>query len=74
MSLATHAGLRAGHAAPGTEQDSSGRVALIDSDNWASWAAALEDALQSTAALDRGELEARHRAYLERPAGHDHHH
>jgi nitrile hydratase accessory protein len=41
---------------------------------WASWAAALEDALEPTAALDRGELEARHLAYLQRPAGHDHHH
>jgi nitrile hydratase accessory protein len=39
---------------------------------WASWAAALEDVLQSTAALDRLELDALHRAYLERPPGHDH--
>jgi nitrile hydratase accessory protein len=41
---------------------------------WASWAAALEDVLQSKAALDRRELDALHRAYLERPPGHDHHH
>ena len=41
---------------------------------WASWAAALEDVLQSAAALDRCELDALHRAYLARPPGHDHHH
>ena len=41
-------------------------------DYWASWAAALEDVLRATDALDRAELDARQRAYERRPAGHDH--
>src|SRR5690242_7360756 len=43
-----------------------------DRDYWASWAAALVDVLAADAALDPSELDALHRAYLERPAGHDH--
>src|SRR3954453_11567183 len=41
-------------------------------DYWASWAMALEDVLQATDALDPAELDALHRAYADRPAGHDH--
>ena len=40
---------------------------------WESWAAALEDVLADTATLSRGELKARHQAFLSRPPGHDHH-
>ena len=43
-------------------------------DYWASWAVALEDVLQATATLDSRELDSLHRAYLERPPGHDHDH
>jgi nitrile hydratase accessory protein len=39
---------------------------------WASWAAALEDVLQATDALDRAELDALQQALLARPAGHHH--
>ena len=39
---------------------------------WASWAAALEDVLETTDGLDPAELDALARAYGERPAGHDH--
>ena len=41
---------------------------------WESWAAALEDVLADTATLARAELNARHQAFLARPAGHDHDH
>ena len=41
---------------------------------WASWAAALEDVLGESDALDPRELDALHTEYLARPAGHDHHH
>jgi nitrile hydratase accessory protein len=41
---------------------------------WQSWTAALEDVLADDAALQPGELEARHQQLLARPAGHDHHH
>jgi nitrile hydratase accessory protein len=51
------------------------RIAEDENRNyWASWAAALEDVLDSKASLDRRELNALHRAYLERRPGHDHHH
>src|ERR671923_1770096 len=47
------------------------RIAEDESRNyWASWAAALEDVLGSEAALERGELDALHSAYRERPPGH----
>ncbi|MDO3638329.1 SH3-like domain-containing protein [Mycolicibacterium arseniciresistens] len=39
---------------------------------WRSWAAALEDALADTCALDPGVIEARHQEFLARPHGHDH--
>jgi nitrile hydratase accessory protein len=39
---------------------------------WESWAAALEDVLAGTAALEPAELKARHEAFLVRPHGHDH--
>lgn len=39
---------------------------------WESWAAALEDVLAGTETLQRGELDARHVAFLARPHGHDH--
>jgi nitrile hydratase accessory protein len=45
-----------------------------ESSYWASWAAALEDLLDRERTLPRAELEARHRALLARPPGHDHHH
>lgn len=41
---------------------------------WESWAAALEDALAGTGALEPAELNARHEAFLARPHGHDHRH
>ena len=40
---------------------------------WQSWAAALEDVLEDTGALTRGELDEHHRELLSRPAGFDHH-
>jgi len=40
---------------------------------WQSWAAALEDVLDATGVLARGELDERHHALLSRPAGFDHH-
>ncbi len=40
---------------------------------WQSWASALEDVLEDTAVLARGELDERHRELLNRPAGFDHH-
>ena len=39
---------------------------------WASWAAALEDVLETADAVDSAELDALVRAYARRPAGHDH--
>jgi nitrile hydratase accessory protein len=39
---------------------------------WASWAAALEDVLETADAVDPAELDALARAYARRPAGHDH--
>lgn len=39
---------------------------------WASWAAALEDVLETTDAVDPAELDALARAYAGRLAGHDH--
>jgi nitrile hydratase accessory protein len=41
---------------------------------WASWTAALEDVLADGATLGRGELDARHEAFLARAPGHDHEH
>jgi nitrile hydratase accessory protein len=41
---------------------------------WTSWAAALEDVLADTAALQRAELDARQQAFLARAPDHDHHH
>ncbi len=40
---------------------------------WQSWAAALEDCLEDTAVLTRGELDEQQRELLSRPAGFDHH-
>ena len=40
---------------------------------WRSWAAALEDVLETTGILARGELDDRHREFSTRPAGFDHH-
>ena len=40
---------------------------------WESWAAALEDVLEDTAVLTRGELDEQQRELLGRPAGFDHH-
>lgn len=39
---------------------------------WRSWAAALEDILDDTAVLARGELDEQHRKISSRPAGLDH--
>jgi nitrile hydratase accessory protein len=39
---------------------------------WESWAAALEDVLRASAAIEAGELDGRHEAFLARPHGHDH--
>lgn len=41
---------------------------------WSSWAAALEDLLDDTAALARAHVDAREREFAARPAGHDHRH
>jgi hypothetical protein len=38
---------------------------------WESWAAALEDVIAETDTLAPAELDARHQAFLARPAGHD---
>jgi len=40
---------------------------------WSSWTVALEDVLEDTDALARGETDARQLAFLSRPPGHDHH-
>jgi hypothetical protein len=52
-------------------------IARIDEDAarsyWASWAAAFEDILGSSEAVDPVELDARHMAFRARPHGHDHH-
>jgi hypothetical protein len=40
---------------------------------WHSWAVALEDVLDDTTVLTRGELDERHQGILDRPAGSDHH-
>ena len=51
-----------------------GRIADDDTRQyWLSWAAALEDILEDTAVLARGELDEQHREILSRPAGYDHH-
>ena len=41
---------------------------------WTSWAAAFEDVLDASAAVEPAELDARHRTFLSRSPGHDHHH
>jgi nitrile hydratase accessory protein len=41
---------------------------------WQSWAGALEDLLADTTTLTRADVDARRRALLARPPGHDHHH
>ena len=41
---------------------------------WRSWAAALEDVLEDTAALARVHVDAREREFAARPPGHDHRH
>jgi hypothetical protein len=41
---------------------------------WQSWAAAFEDALDRSAIVQPGEIDARHDEFLSRPAGFDHHH
>jgi nitrile hydratase accessory protein len=41
---------------------------------WASWASALEDMLADADTLTPAQLDARYRAFMARPAGHDHCH
>jgi len=41
---------------------------------WSSWAAALEDVLDDSAALARAQIDVREREFAARPHGHDHHH
>lgn len=41
---------------------------------WKSWAAAFEDVLDASAAVEPAELDAQHRTFLGRRPGHDHHH
>jgi nitrile hydratase accessory protein len=51
------------------------RIAQDDSrPYWRSWSAALEDVLEESRVLTRGETDARQLAFLARPAGHDHDH